>query len=383
MENYKNYIKKFDFKKIAGSSPDLSESDRNFFKSLTKSVEESQHDFFDYVEQNTIKEYSRSVSVNNIHTLMLRGDNLINPEGFYSMLDADENNENIVFVDCEISDISSYEGKHYAIIDGKEEREITLERTNIFIEKENIIFELFRFYNINMPCIYSPYARRAFVITDENINLKRNRIEFKDKKIFTGKLLWNIEITPASRLSRYKEVTVNGQNFIRFENSGKDDFIIIDSSDSGECFVKNSTERYIDIDVKSFETFSPEYFRVTIKNIITERKNKFVNSVNNNIIAPERIRTRADVGLAVNKYYPFPDEYKGFFMKTNNNTVKDYVSGYKYNYTGSLSVGLANKNYCYLKFENQNSDIFFEDRINHFIAFMRYNYPEFYWVGEK
>ena len=138
----------------------------------------------------------------------------------------------------------------------------------------------------------------------------------------------------------------------------------------------------IDVEQSDFEASYLQYQMVTVKEIHTSQKT-FCNTVRNDSPIPDRIRTKADIRLAVHAYALLPEEFVGFFSKTNQNTLKGYPRHYKYPYSGALDVGRTSKNYCYLKFQQKKDDIFFEDRVEYLISFLRYQYPECYWVGEQ
>lgn len=380
MEN-NGFYKKFNLESLFLNSPDLRDNEKEFLSALAQTVNASQNDFFRYLEKHVVQVANNSFDVNPIYTLMLR-ENDVEADGFYSIIDTEEE-ENTVFVECRIDEVEQFEGEQLAILNGNKEIKVNLRRATSFVEKESLVFNLFKAYGIHIPCIYSPYARRAFVIENEDINLKRDKIVFKDKRIFKGILLWNLEVTPSNKLSRPKEVSVNGQSFIRFDNSGEDGFIIVDGIDSDVCFIKEGRNGFIDMAKKDYDLKNFEFSKIVIKEVKQGRKNQFSNVSNREGIAPSRIRTKADIHLAIEYFYEYPIEFITYFTKTNNNTIKDYPMYYKYDYSGNLNVGMANKNFIYLQFQDSKVDLFFEDRVNFFISFMRYNYPEFYWVGVK
>ena len=296
----------------------------------------------------------------------------------------DENGEygDIVFAEREAGELPQQMFCN-AIIDGKEERELKLVRTDILVKGEKKLSRIFKDYNISLPYAYSPYSRRAYVIMDSELDEKRSSIEFRDRDLFIGNMYRNVQFLPASKLSRYTEVTVNGQRFFRFRNMDENSFMTADGYDADICFFKRSGEQCIDILAEDHDTLDINVSKAQIMTVSPNIRGQFTNSVRNDVIAPVRIRTKADIVLAVKKYYQYPEEYADCSTSSNGCTIKDYPHGYKYDYSGGLSIGLANKNYCYLRFVKKYDDIFFEDRVNYFIAFMRYNYPEFYWVGVR
>ncbi len=375
------FYKKFNLESMFLNSPDLRDNEKEFFSALTQTVNASQNDFFRYLEKHVVQVANNSFDVNPIYTLMLR-ENDLEADGFYSIIDTEEE-ENTVFVECRTDEVEQFEGEQLAILNGNKEIKVNLRRATSFVEKESLVFNLFKAYGIHSPCIYSPYARRAFVIENEDINLKRDKIVFKDKRIFKGRLLWNLEVTPSNKLSRPQEVSVNGQSFIRFDNSREDGFIIVDGIDSDVCFIKEGHNGFIDMAKKDYDLKNFEFSKIVIKEVKQGRRNQFSNVSDREGIVPSRIRTKADIHLAIEYFYEYPIEFITYFTKTNNNTIKDYPMEYKYNYSGNLNVGMVNKNFIYLHFQDSKVDLFFEDRVNFFISFMRYNYPEFYWVGVK
>lgn len=396
-----NQIKKLYWNARSFAMQGMNNEERDFFERLTQSLQERQDDFFQYLKERTLETYHHSEQINAIHTWMQRDGNEPMTD-FFPMLDDTELPTNLVFVDCPCSEISNYEEHiHKVLIDGIE-KEVSLVHTDVFLEKEKIVFALFQAYNVFMPRIYNPYARRAFLVVEDFepisekddeavlnektefvLNFKRQKIEFQDKHIFHGNLYWNLELIPSSKLARYNEVPVAGKQFvrIRFENIKKNSFIVIDGLDVENCPMKRNGET-IDVEQSDFEASYLQYQMVTVKEIHTSQKT-FCNTVRNDSPIPDRIRTKADIRLAVHAYALLPEEFVGFFSKTNQNTLKGYPRHYKYPYSGALDVGRTSKNYCYLKFQQKKDDIFFEDRVEYLISFLRYQYPECYWVGEQ
>lgn len=380
--NDNEFIKKFDAERIIDKSEGLREADKDFLRALAEEVMEYQKEYLGYIEKNVTDSIQHGEINNIISTIVIKKGESV-PDGFFTVSDFDEECKNIVFAEREISDVPSDSFFCRAIINGTEERELKLTRTDVLVRSEKKIADIFKAYNISAPYVYSPFARRAFIINDECIDPEHSEIEFCDKDLFVGEMYRNVQFIPSSKLSRYVLVTVNGQNFFRFKNVDEHSFMIADGDDADISFIKHSSEKCVDILAEDCETLDIGISMAEIKSVSENIKGQFTNAVRNEIINPVRIRTKADIVLAVKKYYPYPEEYAGCSQKTNGCTIKDYPNGYKYNYSGGLSIGLANKNYCYLKFEKKQDDIFFEDRVNCFISFMRYNYPEFYWVGVR
>ena len=385
MYNNDCVFKGFDIEKLDPHAKDLSENNRYFFTALAKAASERQEEFFRYVGNNICSSLSDNVPDCTICTAVLPSGSQPD-EGLFPVLEDAEELSNIVFIDREISQIPAFETTCRAIIDETQQITLKLKRTDILVKAEQIAADLFSQYNIAAPRIYSPYSRRAFCIENAP-DLQKHTVRFEDKDIFMGQLYWNINLTPANRLSadyrKPSEVTVGGQRFLRFRKIDKDSFRVVCGNDTDISFIKHNGTDHIDILTKDYQEHDIEFASISLGKVSDRVSRQFRNTVRKDVIAPSRIRTKADIADAVRKFYPFPEEYTGFSAKTNGDTIKDYPSGYKYRYNSVPEIARANKNYCYLCFENKNHDIFLEDRVNYFISFMRYNYPEFYWVGVR
>lgn len=120
------------------------------------------------------------------------------------------------------------------------------------------------------------------------------------------------------------------------------------------------------------------------ENKINRLSNMFSPKLKDEIsVVPKNIFTEADIKLAVDVFYHYPNEYKGFSLSNTKEAIKAYTRDYNYSYNDLSEISRRNKNYCYLCFEDSGIDNFFIDRVNYFISFMRYNYPNFFWVGVK
>lgn len=382
---YKNLI---DIDSLFKNVSSLNENQKEFFKSLAQSLNDSQNEFFDYVQQRTIDELTSEKFCNTVYTYLCKDQSESN-ENFYPMLDSDEDNDNIVFIDCPYNEIDTYDKIN-------SDRKFKLERTNVFIEKERFLSATFRIYNINQPFVFSPYSRRAFEVfeLDEKtneyvpVNFKRDNIQLELENVIYGKLLWNVSILPGSRI-RPKIVSVDGKEFMRYDNGDGSSFIIPEYAVKSEIYqnqflFKYSDGKYIDVIKNDDSIEETNFMKITIHKNSIIKDYQFANVSNLHYAEPKRIRTKADIQLAVNKYYPEPKEYLGVFGNTtNDNTIKDYSKEYKYVYEDLSRETARNNNFCYLRFADSKKDNFFEDRVNFFISFMRYNYPNFYWVGVK
>ena len=161
-----NLIKKLDWNARSFAMQGMNNEERDFFERLTQSLQERQDDFFQYLKERTLETYHHSEQINAIHTWMQRDGNEPMTD-FFPMLDDTELPTNLVFVDCPCSEISNYEEHiHKVLIDGIE-KEVSLVHTDVFLEKEKIVFALFQAYNVFMPRIYNPYARRAFFVVED------------------------------------------------------------------------------------------------------------------------------------------------------------------------------------------------------------------------
>lgn len=372
-----------DINKILSSETALDRNQKVFFSVLAEELEKRQTELFKVLQENTINALRNTKEINPVVT-MLSADPAYESKDFFPMPFDGENEESIVFIDCPAEELK--EDDEYPL--NGTDAKIKVERVTGFIKAERIISSIFRAYNICQPYIFSPYSRRAYRVTvfDEEandyvpLNIKKNNICSKIKNVSVGKLFWNIEILPLAKF-RAENVVVNNNEFVRFNNCDNNTFIWLDSSDESVIFKKCADSQYIDISKEDYEKYRPDLIKVIIHKPDPWAKNCFKNISDQTVLAPERIISAADLRLAVQKYYPEPSEYKGCLEEKNNNKVKVYTEEYRYNYEELSPAIVKNKVVYYLKFENSGKDQFFADRVSFFISFMRYNYPNFYWVG--
>ncbi len=359
----------------------LDQEKQNFFIALAAALEDNTNEMFCQIQKEIIDK-SYSCRTFPIVTVLCR--NGID-DGFYPIIPKEESDNNIVFLNQpagELQNAYDYE---------TEGRKIRLERTNSFVLKESMISSMFSIYNIQQPTVFSPYARRAYKVFefDEKgdyvpVDLSKNKINFGDERIICAELCWNVEVLPDSKL-RPKNVIVNNIEYYRFQNCNQNSFICPDEYYEAFVPIKSSGENSIDILKKAYDNAQPKMNKITIIPVDAEAPERFSSLFERNVPCPQRLNNYADISIAVNKFYPNPKEFDGVVGSvTNSKSIKDYSSGYRYFYTDDFSeMCRKNRKYCYLRFVDSKDDIFFEDRVNFFISFIRYFYPDFYWVGVK
>lgn len=383
-----SYIKKIDIDYILSKSDGLNENQKQFFRALANAITERQNDFFDHLESKVIQNNSSQININPIITFLKKdNDNSDYGDIFNPLLKSDEDDENIIFIDLPYNEVDDCE--RIVIVEGKK---CKLEKTDIFIQKEKIISTFFRLYHINLPYIYSPYSRRAFKLYELNedtneyepVNLKRDCYNLSEiPGAIHGELMWNVTITESKQLRPNKTIN-NDLEFYRY-NCDEDSFIVPES-EIDENTIEDIKLYKIDnkfIDVRS--NLEIDFMKIQIneyKNNIS--KTMFSSKIiEKNTIIPENIVTYADLKLAIDEFYLYPDEYNKHSYTNESIAVKSYSRDFDYSYNDLSTISRRNKNYFYLYFKDSGIDNFFIDRVNYFIAFMRYNYPNFYWVGVK
>lgn len=378
----REYLKEINIEELLSKSDGLNESQKEFFRAIAKSVIERQDDFFGHIESEVIKQKDGNSSVTSIITfLKINGKDY---DGFNPIIDSNEDN-NIIFINCSYDKVSEYETTE----DGKK---FKLEKTDVFVKKEKIISTLFRLYNIHHPYIYSPYSRRAFKLFELNkatneyepVDLKINNYDLsKITGAVQGTLMWNITVEPGNRL-RSKKTLVNNREFDRYD-CDKDSFIIpeseVDETSVDDIRLIKVSDAYVDVESGS----DIEFMKVSLHEINNfQPVCMYSNKLNSdNLLIPKNLFTKSDIKLAVDTYYSCPGEYVDFTFSNKKEAVKAYSRDFNYNYNDLSNISRRNKNFCYLCFKDSGVDNFFIDRVNYFIEFMRYNYPNFYWVGVK
>lgn len=371
-----------DEKKLKDKMTALDQEEQNFFLALAAALGKNTEEMFGQL-QKEINDKNYSCRTFPIVTVLCKNGN---NDGFYPIIPKEESDNNIVFLNLPVNELqSAYDYE----IDG---RKIRLERTNSFVLKESLISSMFSIYNIQQPTVFSPYARRAYKVleSDKNgdyvpVDLSKNKINFENEQIIYAELCWNVEIIPDSKLRR-KNVIVNNIEYYRFQNCGQNSFICPDKYYESFVPTKTSSENSIDILKEAYDNSQQKVNKITIIPVDAETPERFSSLFNRNDVPYlQKLNNYADISIAVNKFYPNPEEFKGVAGFTaNSESVKDYSSGYRYFYTDDFSeMCRKNKKFCYLRFADSNKDIFFEDRVNFFISFIRYFYPNFYWVGVK
>ena len=382
------YNNKLNLDKLLGSDCSLNNEQKKFFRAIAEAFESRQDEALDILQKNTFNALNENSDCLPIITTIM---DKSSDGGFFPVLSREDQKDNIVFL-CDYIE-NTPELYEFKCGDNR----FQLVRTDIFIEKEKMIANLFRTYNICLPYCFSPYARRAFFLNiwdnkkkeyvafEHKKNDLRDNIRVELKNIIFGNLYWNIEQISVEKKLRPKEIPCcDGKEFIRFENCDENTYICTSALNDAVRVERTSGKKYIDIYKPDYENYRPSLTQIKIYNADYNVENRYSNIYKREIPVPIRAITKADIALIVKKFYPLPDEYKGVEgYTTNSKTIKDYTKKYRYVYEDMSLISCKNRNYCYLCFEDSGVDKFFVDRVNFFISFMRYCYPNFYWVGVR
>lgn len=273
-----------------------------------------------------------------------------------------------------------------------------------FIAQEEIVEKTALKYNVKTPVIYSPMSRRAIKIwldvTDFDFDVDAINIDLQlelnglNKILLLNKcLVWNVQLTYKENLpslrdnTNYNLTNVFDTTFQIYEfNIEKNEFIHVINKNCDARIIDDKV--YLALD-KNVDINELDYIKLTIFN--TSNNPNFKNHINpelkfnslyiteNNYEFKKRIFSLADIEYVLNKFEDV--SYSKITQTLNDNDINMYKSVDNYHYPKSFKIRNANK--CYIKFDYDEFDKFFCDKINFILAYMNYYYPEFYFVGVK
>lgn len=282
--------------------------------------------------------------------------------------------------------------------DGSEkELEYYLVWSDLAIKKCKRIWNMSRIYKCEEPIVYVPYAKRLFSIEVDiqelsandnlqiqNLDLQLNKNGIQDKILLDKELVWNIKIdepagiepvvSPVNEILhwRYQFCELLENQYIMPKRIKSPTFRII--------FRGNDTLEY------DFESEYPDGFeKITIYNvdeILSQRSDIFSTGYNTNGLKTQyRLRSEADLHYELEKFCK-PDYSKIVDVKTSvcgsHNITKTNTDMVVYD---KGRFGYKNTNRVYVKFEVDDTSLFYEDYANFVLGYLTYCFPEIGWEG--
>jgi len=380
------HLSSFDKKVLADVFENLSNEQKELFASLEKKTLEQ-------IQPNSFKDWKVVTALIPVENIEEAEDN-----GFYEYFDY---NEQIAFLNCNYSEKFSYMQKKYkALIQtkkGNQELEFSLVPFYDFYELEKSLEKTARQYEMDIPAIFSPFSRRAVKI-DINLNLLKdeeidfNSIDFQLEKnnltdilLLNRTLVWNVKNKKQDEIQEPLECS-NKSIYSLFEIPY--DIYEFATEDNEFFYIKTSA-----IDVKRYKNaiyINKEqeddelcYEKWSIENFSDYYKKDLEYSFENfyeNKIKISRIRTKADIDAIFNQFKNDFAIYEGKIIQGKCPLNKIYAYERTDAYFYSNEKLLQKGSVIYVKFKKLQ-DKFFEDAVNYIMAFVNYNYPEFYFVG--
>lgn len=269
--------------------------------------------------------------------------------------------------------------------------------SDLAIKKCKRIWNMSRIYKCEEPIVYAPYAKRLFSIEVniqelsandnlqiQNLDLQLNKNGIQDKILLDKELVWNIKIdepagiepvvSPVNEMLhwRYQFCELLENQYIMPKRIKSPTFRII--------FRGNDTLEY------DFESEYPDGFeKITIYNvddILSQRSDTFSTGYNTNGLRTQyRLRSEADLHYELEKFCKL-DYSKIVDVKTvvcgSHNITKTNMDMVVYD---KGRFGYKNTNRVYVKFEVDDTSLFYEDYANFVLGYLTYCFPEIGWEG--
>lgn len=346
-----------------------------------------------------------------------------------------------VFFNCdydkfiEITDSVTF-GKDYEVIINKRSYLCQFEVDYTFVAHERILRSLAFQYGINVPVIYSPYARRfarlRLVNSNEIIKAKEIKsIEFREPLLtyiagttISHTLIWNVNVVSNKLIPSFSD-TVSQNDCDRLGTSSdgykpskyliasqhykymqeykcsKNEFILFDNPNNLRLVLsRNINSDILYVMYNSDEALHSET-RITVTQpqpIELQNLSTYQNIFDKGIYLLPRLRTHADISYVVNSFalnpYSLSVNVDDIIISrsTDRNIISDdLVSPYNsyHRYYGRISNEINIKQsspvtssssqrlYCTIPFVGKNN--FAKDYIRYVIEFLSYTYPEVLW----
>ena len=322
-----------------------------------------------------------------------------------------------VFIDLSYSElVSRYKDKKYKVTictdSDKYDFRATLVQSTKFVRAEKILKKLAEQYNISMPLIYMPYARKYFELKIKDCDIPKESITDiiiegipaecvkPDCKYF---LMWNISIKEISSEPTYIEDSTDGQavdtvvpyfDHLKYKrkylNIQPDEYYIFKIPDYEKFCISRENDKIVLYTEKKFTWFQAQKLTLLSGNIDSSF-NVYSNYFRKNTLFTSRVRTYADIEYVIDCFRDNPfdisigDKFKIEYHSDMGkiNTIKNYDVDYAYYYHDSEdrnhNIKLKSSVNCILTFSGGKNT---EDFADYVLEFLNISYPEFNWQGE-
>lgn len=287
-------------------------------------------------------------------------------------------------LDCNYDEIEMYLDRKYSVVvtdcyNNEYNMDCVLKLNYRFAEKERDLVKIAKIYKINKPIIFNPWARHAIdICLSENVPFQIKDIIFKENiPVVSGVLMWNVESSlvdvTSSKVAPLEERIIY-QNTID-ENITVNDFVLpfVDVDDVVK--EENAIILFSDNKIK-------ECLKYRILTCIADAEcygNEF--KINNLV----RVRTKGEV---INLLKCFKNkEFDCEFLGTCSDKKLKFFNDYRreltyYEYEKNVFVRpRTNLPTVAIKFVGVDPVVV--DFGNYVLSYLRWNYPDFNWMGVK
>lgn len=380
-------------------SSELNTEEKIVFNEIFSEVIKNYENIISELKKQVINSLSNNIEIMNICTRIVDKDKLSSYKkvGFGILGDNKEciKNHDLEYyctglLKCKYSNLKSYCKKTYegSYVDKKGTKKPIKYKFSYnlsAIEKEIILDEIARQYNIETNIVYSPYSRRMVdihLITKEELDKESIDLELEKNKLedilqLDKYLVWNVKIE-----------NVTQAETIDYTNAYQDKLNYIHE-------FKYEENKYISCDVEVIDiikddkkikivTRDPDakFEIIKISKIDEIDLNIFSNNVNftNGL---ERLRTKSQINHAINQYLlpPFENCVIDILTENNNRQLIEIYENVHRNKreTDEFLIKSYSKE-LYIVLDNSEEE-FAEDFYNYLVDNLNYKYPEFKWIG--
>ncbi len=287
----------------------------------------------------------------------------------------------------EISDYCEYEKKYTGVLaDGITEFSYSLILQNSLLHQEKLLYNLFLFYRINVPVIYSPYFRRMIYIETDckeayngcDLQLEKNNLIGKLKLNFRS--VWNVSLSsnPAS--------IKRGNSF--YYNLEKNTFIFAEEKYENKFNIEineNESTREIKVTPEDFEMNPKNYMiKAEINHVDNYIVSSFINSFQfaNKGNYPENINhiySKSDIHMIMRGFADIVKFVDVYTECPENMIVCNYGKHLEYPIS-QLFIQKTDRPKLYLNFVNDEQNLLY-DRIVYTVHQIQRLFPEYIWKG--